>query len=579
MDYYAFDIDGSRELTPLVNFSASDYIPEPYTPPRSIASTHNQPRFGRTNDFETLINGTNDDIQDYIIGIILGAMIILIVAILWFFVIVCLKVAGRKRVGFFAGRLVRPVASSASSDGSGGGKGDGVEVVMAGNGQEDNNDVDEAVPVDTAAAASNTVDKKFKRRVWFVRGVFVISGLMVIAAGGLFYGKGVAAFKDSLDEVRQGIEFVQDAANKAISLTEDVLQAGDDMDSEMEPSREVSITNDGQICGLDTEASNKIREVYDALNANVVQLQDMLSGSLEDFGHDLRMLVKLTEDINDSLDSADAFFYCLIAISVIIIVLIVAMLVGVFFASKGISNCFTKLIQYTIIWPLFVFFLLLSWIFATLFLIASLAGADFCISPDKHVQAILNNEAANFDGIIFGFIIFYVSGCTIIPAGEEDIIAIANQLKLVTTHAHGLVSLLGELPIERIRVICGLTIEQAAALKSVVNLGHDSTHVLNRAVVGLRDVLSCETFNPIYTTFVHEAFCIEGVSGLTYIFATTLVISIFSMVMIMFRAAMYPIKEPSSAAAGSEDEMEVVEYNENGNAPKNDNGDEKAQVY
>ena len=44
---------------------------------------------------------------------------------------------------------------------------------------------------------------------------------------------------------------------------------------------------------------------------------------------------------------------------------------------------------------------------------------------------------------------------------------------------------------------------------------------------------------------MHQAFCVQGVSGLTYIFSTTMVIAIFSMVMIMFRAAMYPIKEPS----------------------------------
>lgn len=44
---------------------------------------------------------------------------------------------------------------------------------------------------------------------------------------------------------------------------------------------------------------------------------------------------------------------------------------------------------------------------------------------------------------------------------------------------------------------------------------------------------------------MHQAFCVQGVSGLTYIFSTTIVIAIFSMVMIMFRAAMYPIKEPS----------------------------------
>ena len=47
--------------------------------------------------------------QDYILGIVIGAMIILIVALLWFFVIIVLKLQGQKKVGFFAGRLVRPV--------------------------------------------------------------------------------------------------------------------------------------------------------------------------------------------------------------------------------------------------------------------------------------------------------------------------------------------------------------------------------------------------------------------------------------------------------------------------------------
>lgn len=85
------------------------------------------------------------------------------------------------------------------------------------------------------------------------------------------------------------------------------------------------------------------------------------------------------------------------------------MLVGVFFAWKGISNCLTKFIQFALLWPLFIFFLILSWIFATLFLVFSLAGADFCVSPDQYVQAILDKDADMFDGIIFGFVVFYVS--------------------------------------------------------------------------------------------------------------------------------------------------------------------------
>lgn len=65
--------------------------------------------------------------------------------------------------------------------------------------------------------------------------------------------------------------------------------------------------------------------------------------------------------------------------------------------------------QYAILWPLFIFFLVLSWIFATVFLVASLAGADFCFSPDKYVEDVLNSMEDQFDGIIFGFIVYYVS--------------------------------------------------------------------------------------------------------------------------------------------------------------------------
>ena len=111
------------------------------------------------------------------------------------------------------------------------------------------------------------------------------------------------------------------------------------------------------------------------------------------------------------------------------------------------------------------------------------------------------------------------------------------------------------------------------------SLSREATHVLNRAIVGLRKVLACETFNPIYTTFVHQAFCVQGVTGLTYIFSTTLVISIFSMVMIMFRAALYPIKEPDmQPVSKSDDAMEVVKYNANSSGEENAEV-EKAVIY
>ena len=201
-----------RRLDPLINFTAnSSYSPEEYVPPKHISNTHNQPRFGFTNDVGVLLSGSEEQKQEYVKGVLIGAMIILGVAVLWFLVIISLKAMGQKKVGFLAGRLVRPDGSK-KADGAGGEEA-GVEVVMEGDKPSDDNgnvpgenEISEAVPI--ASSAGEAVDaekteKKFRRKVWAVRGMFVISGILVMVAGGLFYGKGVTAFKDSLDEVRQ----------------------------------------------------------------------------------------------------------------------------------------------------------------------------------------------------------------------------------------------------------------------------------------------------------------------------------------------------------------------------------------
>jgi len=176
---------------------------------------------------------------------------------------------------------------------------------------------------------------------------------------------------------------VQDAAVKGIDLTENLLLDKEEIVEEVDTTEEVQEENGGEICGLDSETSNQIRLAYDEFTANVEELTDMLDGTLEGFSDDLRSLISLTQNIDDSLDTADIFFYILIAISVVIICIVAAMLAAVFFAIKGWENTFTRIIKGALLWPFFIFFLLLSWIFATLFLVFSLAGADFCVDPGE----------------------------------------------------------------------------------------------------------------------------------------------------------------------------------------------------
>lgn len=545
--------DHQRILTELEEFNQSSYQPAPYLVPQTVENRHNSPRFGLPSDITPLLDGSasKNDATDYIVGIAIGAIIVLAVALVWFFVIVSLKVAGSEKVGFLAGRFSEPAGSGSGCNGA---EKEGTEVQLEDNGRSELR-ISTAVPV-----ADEGKRKSFKRRVWFVRGMFILSGIGVIVGGALFYSMGVTAFQSSLNSVKEGLDLTQAAAFKAIDLTNNVLKASDDVEQEIEEGQEVE-REAGQICGLDDEVAIQIQSAYSELETNVDQFKRMIEGSLKGFEKDLRSLVSLTESIDDSLDSANIVFVILIAISMLMIGLILAQLVGVLLSIFGISNWLTCCIRNAVIWPLFTLLLVLSWILATLFLVLSVGGADFCISPDAHVQTLLNRNEDQFDGILFGFIIFYVSGCSIAPPGTSDIMDLVGAVKGMVDNAHALIETVGDMNLDRLGETCGLTAAQAAAFNSLVTLAHDATHVVNRSMIGLREVLECETFNPIYQTFVHNAFCVDGVSGLSIIFSTTLAMAIFSMMMITFRAALHPVQLDNKAAAdeGAEDDLVMYE--------------------
>ena len=96
-----------------------------------------------------------------------------------------------------------------------------------------------------------------------------------------------------------------------------------------------------------------------------------------------------------------------------------------------------------------------------------------------------------------------------IPSGEDQIRSIAQQLRRVVDSAHNLSEIAMNQSLEEIENNCGVNEAGAIAFQSGAELLHEASHALNDALVGVRDVLSCRTFNPIYTTFVHDGKSIE----------------------------------------------------------------------
>ena len=178
-----------RLLYPLLQYNESYYDPPNYVPPPIVTDTHDQPRFGLPNNLDGVISGDEKQTRDYVTGAIIGSLIIAIVAIVWFIAIICLKIAGTKRVGFLAGRFVRPFDAAEVTEEK------GVEVVLDRDEEDDEGDAPQdrnEPPTPTnnnnsAVAAAypdqSRVRENFGIRVGIVRALFLLCGIVVIVSG------------------------------------------------------------------------------------------------------------------------------------------------------------------------------------------------------------------------------------------------------------------------------------------------------------------------------------------------------------------------------------------------------------
>lgn len=516
------------------------FQPEEYVPTANVQQQHHSFRFGHTNDLEALIlepRGSNDVVTDYILGVTAASMVILGIALLWLIVIMSFKCAGKKRVGFLAGRLECPNLQPPLQH--------PIEECLT---EEDEN-FSTQTPIGHHHNASSgpenfsvsETDHKFNRKAVMVRVVFVISGICVMIAGVLFYSLGVTAFLNSLNDVQNSLFIVESTAIESTNLTLSVLNAKHDLVSALNET--MSDTSAG-LCQGQSQISNEIREAGKLLVSDINEMTLAVEESLKSFSTDLMTVANTARGMSNDLETASGFFYALVAISIVIDVLICIMLAVTVFSAKGISNCFTKCVTCALIWPIFVLLLALSWIFATVFLVFSLAGSDFCYTPDEIVLAFLNQYKDKFDSVIFAILIFYVSGCAVVPQAMDDIAKLITMVETMLAHANDLADKIASESVDDLAAGCGLDKAGAIALQKGVQLISGLSQELVKLLSSFKGIVSCQNINPIYTTLVYDATCTEAVDGFTWLYGSCFALCICAMTMITFRAALYPVKRP-----------------------------------
>jgi hypothetical protein len=95
---------------------------------------------------------------------------------------------------------------------------------------------------------------------------------------------------------------------------------------------------------------------------------------------------------------------------------------------------------------------------------------------------------------------------------------------------------------------------------------NNNLKLLKEQAVRARDLVKCENINELYVNTFHQAGCTYSVEAMGWIFASSLVISVCGLIMIMLRSAYYPvqhldlgdmwIKSPTSTERASDDSYE-----------------------
>jgi len=203
-------------------------------------------RGGHTNDVTSLILGTKEEANSYIVGLLVSSITILVFFLAWMILLITLKGCGRNRVGFLSGKRaklpLKPIESPMSNPDSAPGEGFVAAAPLRipekdkeGNNRSSTNNIELDLPPlsseheqeqkETKQSALLPNDEwnelyatKKKEERW-MKGVVLFACTIVICMVGVMAREGVQSLKVSLSDAQASLSYAQILLNE----TEDVV--------------------------------------------------------------------------------------------------------------------------------------------------------------------------------------------------------------------------------------------------------------------------------------------------------------------------------------------------------------------
>ena len=374
---------------------------------------------------------------------------------------------------------------------------------------------------------------------------FILAGLTAIVASTLFFAKGAAELVQSLDTVQTSLDLTDTNLAKAIVVSDTFVEA----QGKVNEDKLLFADESSEFCDLNVTDLPAVAEIQAAINglatASKALTTEFIDGAT-DLAEDLRAAREITSEVKTNLDKIKPYAWVAICFSAVLDVIILSLMLSVALQWAGkkprCCKCLFRCVRNVFIIPILFIFMFLAWLFCSIFVVAAVAGADFCMKPDDYVLSFLEKYEEEFTSgsLVLSFLKYYVSACNenyepiefpeMVPEGLDAAVNAVHSFLEYGQNNNTFTEVLDS--------VCSNSGDRINELASVL---HQQLHVLIGAVVGIANVLQCSSMNPIYTTAIHEATCVNGVSGLAWLFWAQITIAVATMIMITLRAAWYEV--------------------------------------
>ncbi|KAL7576637.1 hypothetical protein ACA910_005574 [Epithemia clementina (nom. ined.)] len=394
-----------------------------------------------------------------------------------------------------------------------------------------------------------------ERRMFRTRVAFSLATICTFVSAVLFLINGTYYVNQSFDAVKTGLQYAQDLCQGGIQLIDDFMMREEEVTNITKaqlnafnticPKAFESVcTNLDPIENCDFSqlpVSDLLRESFRELFQALYQKIDFIFEDVLDMRQDL---VDLSETFDRYLNGefqlewaywvSFAFTLALGVLCIFHIGMIVLM------HLKASVGQFLDLIRRRVLFPVWIFFVLMASAFAIAFVIAAIGASDFCInSPDPKVTVILSKNQDRLDSLVYSLAKYYVNGCDpdLYP---EQFERQTNSTIDILKQANSFLELLDTIDEETWLEQCGTDV---SLLLTLIETLERSFCLLSLTLEDVKRFFWCRHWSPAYVVSMHDAVCNDAQTGLAWIATTMLFVVLFSMITVTLRAAIFELED------------------------------------